>query len=138
MRNRILVVAVLCALLGGCGAEVMMLSDTTTFQGDEQFKLRRPTSDFIALATAVGPAIDYHVSRIDNKTKTVVLTKDAGLGMGVLIGKIKRVDIALQLQADGRTVDMTISIMANFDKGNQAMEAEIAASVKAAFDKMQS
>jgi hypothetical protein len=113
----------------------MMVSDTTTFHSDEQFMLRRASQDFVAQATAVGASINYQVSGIDRKKRTVTLTKDAGLGMGVLIGEIKRVDVALQLEPDGRTVDMTISIMANFDKGNQAMETQIASDVKAAFER---
>jgi hypothetical protein len=122
-------------LLGGCGAEVMMVSDTTSFTDTDQLVLRKPAQNFIDVASAVGTSLGYHVSGIDRQQNSIGLSKTAGLGMGVLIGEINEVNVTLTLAPDNRTIKISVVLMANFNKGGQDAANKIVSDLKAGLAK---
>ena len=130
MFARILFALVCATFLVGCGSEVMMVSDTTTFTETDQLVLQRPARNFVDDASAVGSSLGYHVSGIDRQQNTVTLSKTAGLGMGVLIGEINEVNVSLALAPDKRSVKMTVALMANLSKGGQDAANKLVSELK--------
>ena len=113
-----------CVLIAACGDIGMIASPTKTFQGKDTLALSHAPRDFFAGATEVGRSMQYDVSGIDRSENTIRFSKDAGLFVGVMVGKIQHADIALRLENGGRAVDITVLTMGNFDTGGQ--EAAIA------------
>lgn len=109
----------LCLMVGSCGEIGMIASPTTTFSTTDALTLKRPATDFFDKSTVVGKSLGYDVSAINRTDNQISFTKDAGLGVGVLVGKIQHSDIDLKLSRNMRTIDIRIQNMGNFGTGGQ-------------------
>ena len=111
--------SLLLSVLTGCGSVGMMVSPTKTYSGYETISLARTVPDYLNKAADVGTSLGYSVSRLNRSEHSIGFSKDAGLFVGVMIGKIERADVGLTFKNNGAVVEIEVHVMGNFDRGGQ-------------------
>lgn len=97
----------------------MMASNTTTYKGFEVFEFDTPKNQDVIYSTVseVGKTLGYSVSSLDKRKRVIGLTKDAGLFIGVMVGKIEKSIVQFSIKNGGRTIEVEILVVGNFDTG---------------------
>ena len=117
VTRRSLVLMLGTAAVGACGSVGMMASNTKSFQATDRIRLRRAPRNFVADVQQIGPRLGYAVSGIDAVNNSVSFNKDAGMFIGVMVGKIENSTIVLT--QNGRTIDIQLTIIGNFGTSDQ-------------------
>ena len=114
---RLIASLALALSLTACGPIGMMTSKSEQYSTTDSFALAKSPANFVDTVTATGQSLGYTVSGVDRSKNGVMLSDGVGLGTGVLIGKMGRT--ALMVNLEGRTVKLSISALGNFGMADQ-------------------
>jgi hypothetical protein len=106
-------------ILVGCGEIGLMASETQTFTGNDSITLQAPRADILNIAAEVGKSLGYNVSRLDKDRGTISLSYDAGLFIGVMIGKIQNATLTISSENGENKLSVSVFLMGNFGEGGQ-------------------
>lgn len=119
MLPRVFAIA-LALCLSGCSTIVQMVDTPKPYATTITIPLKRTPQNFIEAASQMGTSLGYIVSGTDLTKNAVQLSDDESLGMGVLIGKVRRISVTLTLEPGGRQMKIELQLFGNFDQATQA------------------
>lgn len=113
------VLILICLLTTSCGAVGMTVSDVTTFEGFDVLEFDTPKDQdaIFSAVSDIGKPLEYSVSGLDRKKGTIKLAKDAGMFIGVMVGKLEKSIVTFHITNGGKTVEIEILVMGNFGTG---------------------
>ncbi len=127
---RLLFIALFIAPLAGCGSIGMIASNTQNFSVHETVTFSRTPTNYLDTSAEIGKTLGYSVSGMDRSNNMIAFSKDAGMFIGVMIGKTERADVSLEFKNNGQTVDITVQVIGNFGTGGQDAGSTILAEFK--------
>lgn len=127
---RSLIAICLIVSLSGCGSIGAMASKTQTFMVNETVSFSRTPTNYLDTSAEIGKTLGYSVSGLDRSKNMIAFSKDAGMFIGVLVGKMEHADVTLTFKDEGRVVDISVSVLGNFGTGGQDAGSTILAEFK--------
>ncbi len=116
---RILLTILAALSLSGCTSVGMLVSPQREFTTTQTMQLRARPANFVDTVVEVGQSLDYKYSGVDRAKNKVKLTDHSTAGIGVLIGKVSRLELNISLSPNGRTVNFEIAAAGNYSTSNQ-------------------
>ena len=115
----LLIVLTVASLLGGCPQIGFVGSPQKTFTGREHIVLPAQRPDILDVVAEVGKDLGYSVSHLDKTAGTIGLSSGSSMVTSVLIGKVSRATLRIQLQEEGKALDINVVVSGNFGTAEQ-------------------
>ncbi len=116
---RIFLAVLLSITLSSCTSVGLLVSPQREFTTTQTMQLRARPANFVDTVAQVGKSLGYNYSGVDRAKNKLKLTDHSTAGMGVLIGKISRLELTIWLSPNGRTVNFEIAAAGNYSTSNQ-------------------
>lgn len=129
-RKSILLSPILLLILlfvTSCGDVGMMVSDITTYNGFDvlKFDTVKNQDKIFSTISEIGNTLGYSVSVLNRRKGIITLAKDAGLFMGVMVGKIDKSTVQFSITNGGKVIEIEILLIGNFNAGGNEAATRI-------------
>lgn len=114
---RVLILLFMTVSLSACTTVGLIASPSRQFVTTDTLQLSSKPANFYNTVVEVGKSLKYEHAGGNRATNTVNFTDNAGLGMGVLVGKVSNFSMAVSLS--GRTVNFDVQATGNFSTAKE-------------------